>query len=67
MSNKKNPKKQMLRIAHSVAEIEFVNEINRDSMINDIIKKHPEFNSGEFKKMVKDFQEKLHNKGIENE
>ena len=58
-------KHQMIRLAKSIANLEFAMEINRDTMINKTLFNHPEFDTNEFKKMVKDFRERLHNKGFE--
>lgn len=68
MSSKNNVRKEMLRLANSVAKMEFSQEILRDEKIRKIISDHPEFDSGEFKKMVRDFQSKLRTREIqENE
>lgn len=65
MSNKKNVRKEMLRLAESLAKMEFSQEILRDEKIRKTLNDHPEFDAGEFKKMVRDFQSKLRNKGIQ--
>jgi len=58
MSKNKNLKHQMLRLAKGIAEAEFSQEILRIERINKTLLDHPEFESSEFKKMVKDFQQK---------
>ena len=59
---KDNKKHEMLKLAKLVANSEFSTEEFREQRIKQILRDNPDFEASEFKKMIKDAQQKLSEK-----